>query len=193
MSDNLKRYLAIFEALKQLLPTEPRGNQRRHLCVLAAMISGIAASRRTNLPAIASKMPAGRQRESRIKRLSRWLSNEQVSMEAFFLPFAQALLAGLPEGPVVLVMDGSPVGRGCVALVLSVLYRKKALPLCWIVVNGKKCTVVNLDHNVKGNYHVSSQAVSPQVSGRKYQCCPGYIHKALCISTGVSQHSVDMR
>jgi hypothetical protein len=138
MSDNLKRYLALFAALKQLLPAEPQGNQRRHLCVLAAFISGIVASRRCSLPAVASKMPSGKQRESRIKRLSRWVSNDQVTTQKFFLPFAQHLLAALPQGPLVLVMDGSDVGRGCLALVVSVLYRKRALPLCWLVVKGKK-------------------------------------------------------
>lgn len=141
MSDNLKRYLAIFAALKQRLPQEPVGNQRRHLCVLASMISGIVASRRTSLPAIASKMPTGSpstQRESRIKRLSRWLGNKQVTTQTFFAPFARAVLASLPEGPLVLVIDGSEVGRGCLALVLSVVYHKRALPLGWIVIEGKK-------------------------------------------------------
>lgn len=138
MSDNLKRYLAIVAALKQLLPAEPQGNQRRHLCVLAAFISGVVGSRRCSLSAVASKMPSGKQRESRIKRLARWLSNDQVTTQKFFLPFAEHLLAALPAQPIVLVMDGSNVGRGCLALVVSVLYQKRALPLCWLVVKGKK-------------------------------------------------------
>jgi len=36
------------------------------------------------------------------------------------------------------VMDGSTVGRGCITLMVSVLYKKRALPLAWIVVEGKK-------------------------------------------------------
>lgn len=138
MSDNLRRYLAILGALKQLCPSEPQGNYLRHLHTLAQLISGIVGSRRTNLPQVASKMPGGKQRESRIKRLSRWLANERVSKKAFFTPFASALLSGLPPGPLVLVMDGSEMGRGCLALVVSVLFQKRALPLCWIVVKGKK-------------------------------------------------------
>jgi Transposase DDE domain len=138
MSDNLKRYLAILGALKQLCPTEPQGNYLRNLHTLAAMISGIVGSQRTSLPAIANKMAGTEQRQSRIQRLSRWIKNERITSEAFFLPFADELLASLPEGPLVCVMDGSEVGRGCLALVMSVLFGKRALPLCWIVVAGKK-------------------------------------------------------
>ncbi len=35
-------------------------------------------------------------------------------------------------------MDGSVVGRGCLALMLSVVYHGRALPLAWVVVQGKK-------------------------------------------------------
>jgi hypothetical protein len=61
MSDNLKRYLAILGALKQLCPTEPQGNYLRHLHTMAAMISGIVGSQRTHLSAVASKMPGTQQ------------------------------------------------------------------------------------------------------------------------------------
>ena len=47
MSDNRHRYRAIKKAIKQLYPTEPKGNQARHLQTLAAMVSGIVGSKRT--------------------------------------------------------------------------------------------------------------------------------------------------
>ncbi len=53
-------------------------------------------------------------------------------------PVAQALLAKLAQQPLVLVMDGSVIGRGCVALMLSVVYHGRALPLAWLVVQGKQ-------------------------------------------------------
>ncbi len=148
MSDNLRRYCAILIALKQHYPSEPTGNLARHLCTLAAFISGITGSKKCYLPAIASKLPVGcspqgaKKRESRIKRLARFLQNKTVTPEAFFAPYAQALVESLPAGPLVLVMDGSQVGRGCMALMVSVLYqqgdKKRALPLCWQVVKAKK-------------------------------------------------------
>ncbi len=47
MSDNLRRYRAIRNALTQAYPTPPTGNFARHLQTLAALISGIVGSKST--------------------------------------------------------------------------------------------------------------------------------------------------
>lgn len=138
MGDNLSRYYAVSSALRQLCPEEPKGNHARHLRTLAHLISGIVGSRRCHLGAVASKAPDGNRRESRVKRYTRWLQNERIEPEAYFLPYVRALLSSLPAGPLVLVIDASAVGRGCMALVVSVLYQKRALPLAWTVVRGVK-------------------------------------------------------
>ena len=138
MSDNLKRYRAIMDGLKQLYPNQLSGRQMQHMQVLAAFINGIVGSQKSQLPAIANKMSDGTQRESRIRRLERWLKNEAVSYESYFAPFAQALLASLAHVPLVLVIDGSKVGRGCMCLMVSVVYQGRALPIGWLVFAGNK-------------------------------------------------------
>lgn len=129
-------------ALKQLYPREATGNLARHLKTLAALVCGIVGSKRTHLPAIAGKSPDRSKRESRAKRFARFLQNQTVTPEAFFVPYAKALVESLPTGPLVLVMDGSQIGRGCMALMVSVLYQKgtlkRALPLCWKVIRAPK-------------------------------------------------------
>lgn len=142
MSDNLRRYCAIHSALLQLYPREATGNLARHLKTLAALVCGIVGSKKTHLPAIAGKAPDGKKRESRAKRFARFLQNKSVTTEDFFVPYAQALMQSLPPGPLVLVMDGSQVGRGCMALMVSVLFQqdklKRAFPLCWQVTRAPK-------------------------------------------------------
>lgn len=138
MSDNLRRFRAVREALKRLYPGEPQGNLARHLNTLAALISGIVGSKRTNLTAIAGKVPDGAKPESRVRRFSRWIVNDNIDVETYFLPFAQDLLASLARRPLVLVMDGSEVGRGCLTLMVSVVYKHRALPIAWLVVKGSK-------------------------------------------------------
>ena len=133
MGDNLTRYYAVHSALRQLCPQEPKGNHARHLRTLAHLVSGIVGSRRCSLGAIASKSPDANQRESRIKRYTRWLQNERIGAETYFLPYVQAFLASLPAGCLALVMDASAAGRHCQALVVSVVYKKRALPLAWMV------------------------------------------------------------
>ena len=138
MSDNLRRYRAIKQALRQLYPKEPQGNLARHLNTLAGLISGIVGSKSTNLPHVASKIPNGRKADSRVKQFTRWVCNDNIEFGIYFLPYAEALLANLAHCPLDLVMDGSTVGRGCLALLVSVVYQKRALPLVWLVVKGRK-------------------------------------------------------
>jgi Transposase DDE domain len=138
MSDNLRRYRAIRDALTQGYPGQPTGTVARHLTTLAAFISGIVGSKSTQLPSIATKIPNGTKPESRVKRLTRWLDNARILEEVYFLPYAEILLMHLAIETLVLVMDGSVVGRGCVALMLHVIYKGRALPLVWRVRQGPK-------------------------------------------------------
>jgi hypothetical protein len=110
----------------------------QHLTTLAAFISGIVGSKSSQLPHIATKIPDRAKPESRVKRISRWLGNEPIKEEVYFLPYAEILLNGLALGTLVLVMDGSGVGRGCGALMIHVIYQGRALPLSWIVRQGPK-------------------------------------------------------
>src|SRR6266851_4802401 len=89
MSDNLRRYRAIRDALTQGYPGQPTGTVARHLTTLAALISGIVGSKSTQLPKIAAHVPDGAQPESRVKRFARWLRNDHVTEEGYFVPFTK--------------------------------------------------------------------------------------------------------
>src|SRR5215475_1971250 len=113
MRDNLRRYRAIRDALTQCYPGQLFGMVVRHLIILAALISGIVGSKSTQLPHIAAKVPNGTKHESRVKRFARWCDNASILEEVYFLPNADVFLRHLALQTVVLVMDGSGVGRGC--------------------------------------------------------------------------------
>lgn len=115
-----------------------KGNAARHLSTLAGMITGIVMSEKAHLPQLASKIPNLTKDTSIEKRLHRWISNEKITHETCFLPFIQALLSALAHAPIVLVIDGSAVGRNCVTLMICVVYKQRALPIAWRVVTGKK-------------------------------------------------------
>jgi len=111
------------------------------LSTLAALISGIVGGKSTQLPHIATKVPDGTKPESRVKRFARWCDNAHILEEVYFLPYADVLLRHLAVQTVVLVMDGSGVGRGCTALMLHVVYKGRALPLAWRVRKPRRATV----------------------------------------------------
>ena len=90
------------------------------------------------MPSIATHVPDGNQPESRVKRFTRWIKNDQITDEVYFIPYAEMLLRHLALQTLVLVIDGSVVGRGCVALMIHVVYKGRALPLAWLVRQGKK-------------------------------------------------------
>ena len=121
MSDNLRRYRAIRHALAQCSPTPSLGTFARHLNTLAALISGIVGSKSTPRPHIATQVPDGTKPESRVKRFARWCDNAHILEEVYFLPYVDVLLRHLALETVVLVMDGSGVGRGCTALMIHVV------------------------------------------------------------------------
>jgi len=110
----------------------------RHLNTLVMMVCGILGSRRVHLPAIANHAPASGQSESQVMRFRRWLKNESIQGEVYFLPFVEHVLASLCHQTLTLVIDGSAVGQGCVCLMVRVIYKKRALPLMWVVHKGKK-------------------------------------------------------
>jgi hypothetical protein len=66
------------------------------------------------------------------------VDNAKITEEVYFVPYAEVVLAHLALQRLVLVIDGSVVGRGCVALMLHVVSKGRALPLAWLVRQGKK-------------------------------------------------------
>jgi len=139
MSDNRRVYRTIRVALKQMYPTEPKGNVARMLTTLAALVSGIVLGKSCQLPTIASKAPDRAMASSRIKRYSRWIQNQRIDCAGYYLPFVNQLLVNLAQiRELVFVIDGSEVGHECITLMISLIYGKRALPITWLVVTGCK-------------------------------------------------------
>lgn len=139
MSDTHRRYSAIKRAIMQFYQPRPTGHKEKHLNTLVALICGIVGGQHVHLPVIAAHAPAnGARQESVIKRFTRFLQTDAHTLDGWFLPVARELLITLATRPLEIVFDGSVVGRGCIALMASVVYEGRALPLCWVVVEGKK-------------------------------------------------------
>ena len=140
MSDNHRRYNAIKQGLEQLYGSKVQGHLKSNLHTLALLINGIVAAGSVNLPLLATKAPATSKVESRAAKLSRWIRSTKINQQLYWLPFIRPLLAQLSRHGkgLTLIIDGSTVGRGCVALVVGVVYGGRALPVVWLVVEGQK-------------------------------------------------------
>lgn len=119
--------------------TSAKGNHLRRLDTLALMIYSLLRIHQSRLTELAKVVCPDLDFESRVKKFKRLVINEYVDAQTFFIPFLAKLLASLASRKqVVFAIDGSPVGSGCVCLMISLIWRKRAIPLCWMVRKGKK-------------------------------------------------------
>lgn len=134
MTDRYKVYSKVLKTLKSSVKLSHPG----HVVTLAMMVAGIVLSKKAQLSEMSSEIPGAAKDKSLEMRLRRFVKHEHLDAEAIFLPFAHQVLQALAAIPLTLVMDASQVGRGCMVLMVGVVYRKRALPLVWLVYRGQK-------------------------------------------------------
>lgn len=137
MSNSRRRYRAILTKLVQLCGY-PVGRRRQRIQVLAGYISGIVGSQSTHGREAAKHSGLDAKVPSREKRLVRWYQNEQVSHETEYLPYLEEMLAEFSDETLSIAIDGSEIGRGCMVLLVSLLFNKRAIPLVWSVFDRPK-------------------------------------------------------
>src|SRR5512139_3260192 len=124
MTDRHRVYTKVKKTLKQMMKLDHQGQ----VVTLAMMISGIILSRHAQLSVMSSEIPTETKEKSIEMRLRRWVKGD-LDVEAVYMPFARQILEALRHLPLVLVMDGSQAGRGCMVLMVGVLYQRRALPI----------------------------------------------------------------
>ncbi len=134
MTDHMKVYTKVLKTLKRDLRMFHQG----YIVTLAMMIAGIVLGKKAQLSAMSAEIPYSAKDRSIEKRMSRFVQHEKVDVEITYMPFAQQILASLATEPLLLAMDGSQVGRGCMVLMVGVIYRSRLLPIAWVVYKGKK-------------------------------------------------------
>lgn len=134
MTDRRRVYTKVLKTLKAIM----KGQKQGHVVTLAMMITGIVMSRKAQLAVMSGEVAVNIKEKSVEMRMRRWVKNGNIDVEVTYMPFAQQILQALATAPLILVMDGSTIGRGCMVLMVCVIYRKRALPLAWVVYKGKK-------------------------------------------------------
>ena len=134
MTDRMKVYTKILKTLKQDLRMFHQGS----VVTLAMMITGIVMGKKAQLSVMSAEIPYSAKDKSIEMRMRRFVKHEKIDVEATYMPFAQQILTSLVTEPLILAMDGSQVGRGCMVLMVGVIYHSRLLPIAWIVYKGKK-------------------------------------------------------
>ena len=97
------------------------------------LMVGIFHSRSVQLSLIASKIPGQAQNLSTVRRLSRFLDNPAIRVREWYEPIARQWLEAQYcwIGEIRLIVDGTKVGFGHQLLMVSLAYRRRAIPIAW--------------------------------------------------------------
>lgn len=97
------------------------------------LMIGIYESRSVHLSKVAGKMPGQAKLLSATRRLSRFVDNPAIQVREWYEPIARQWLKAQAHwlGEIRLIVDGSKVGFGHQLLMVSMAYRKRAIPIAW--------------------------------------------------------------
>ena len=122
--------------IRQLQPME----RKTRIQNFAWLIVGIYQSRSVCLSRIAGKIPGEAKLLSLIQRLSRLLANPAINVRTWYEPIAHSWLISQASSlqQVRLIIDGTKVGFAHQLLIISLAYRKRAIPIAWTWVKHTK-------------------------------------------------------
>jgi hypothetical protein len=109
-----------------------------HRMTLAMLVTGLFRGRNGRLAQIAEKVLYRHKKPSLVTRFQRFVKSSWVDVEAYYAPFADEILQAVEPEPIVLMVDSTKMGGRCICLMVSVYYKKRALPLAWVCFKGKK-------------------------------------------------------
>jgi len=97
------------------------------------LMVGIYHSHSVNLSRVAGKVIGAAKNVSTVRRLSRFLANPAMDVRSWYKPIAKAWLQSQFErvGEIRLIMDGTKVGFAHQLLMISLAYRRRAVPIAW--------------------------------------------------------------
>jgi hypothetical protein len=97
------------------------------------LLVGIFHSRSVSLSKIAGKVISTAKNVSTVRRLSRFLASSAVDVRSWYRSTAQSWLMSQAQqtGEIRLIVDGSKVGFGHQLLMVSLAYRRRAIPIAW--------------------------------------------------------------
>lgn len=116
---------------------------KHHLSNWLWIVSGILQSKSVALGEIAVHLPMGTKAEGRITRIRRWLKNEAVNVWSLYRPILEQALRGWQAEEATIILDGVMVfGDRLQIFRLSLEHGCRAIPLGWVVLEGKGLTQV---------------------------------------------------
>jgi len=134
MSSSQELYNRLNKKLRELVPVK-NGKQVTNWIWI---IVGSVQSQSSNLSQIANYLPLETKAESRVTKIRRWLMNPQVKVWQFYKAILEHVLSGWSAVEAFIILDGVMVfGDRWQIFRVSLQHGSRAIPLAWMVVEGK--------------------------------------------------------
>ena len=132
----------LYDTLLRVLSQHSTWLDLRHLKTLAWMMVGLIHSSSISLCAWAPYVVSrARFSQSTVRRFRRWLDNDKIEVHSLYGPLIQQALVGWVEKTLYLAFDTSMLWNTYCMVRLSVIYRGRAVPLVWCVIEHGSATV----------------------------------------------------
>lgn len=152
----------LFKLFKKLLGCKVKGHKRRRLNSLAAYITGMIRTQDSALRSLGKGLLQLVNAYSREKAAKKFVYNKWVDYETFYEPyikqFVEQICDVLETDEIVLIIDGSAMGKDHACLMISLAYGKRSIPLRWFIKRGNK------GHFTTKNHVDLAQAIQEQFS-----------------------------
>ena len=133
------------------LSSSPKGNALKRINNLSGFICGMIRKGSSYLPDIGSGLPQDIDGNSKTRSAERFVKNKWIDDKTHYLPFFEAFLRGIVfltdfQKGIKIVIDGSQTGKNNATLMMSLVWRNRGIPICWLVKSGSKGHFKAKDH-----------------------------------------------
>jgi Transposase DDE domain len=137
----------LYDTLVDILRQHQNWVDRRHLKTLAWMVVGLIQSGKSGLtawvPYVHSRAVYA---QSTVRRFARWLANERIDVHALYGPLVQQALAEWGTQVLYLALDTSMLWDTYCLVRISVVYRGRAVPIVWKVLEHPSSSVAYAEY-----------------------------------------------
>ena len=152
----------LYDTLVQVLRQHQNWLDRRHLKTLAWMMVGLIQSGNISLTAWVPYVHSRAMFAQRtVRRFTRWLENTRIDVPALYGPLIQQAIAEWGDQRAYLALDTSMLWKTYCLVRISLVYRGRAIPLVWTVLEHPSSSVA---------YHVYKEMLEQVAERLPFQC-----------------------
>ena len=118
-----------------------RLNDLRNTYTMVWAVVGLIVSGTVHLSIWSLYRPGKVKASSKERQFSRWLHNDKVKVDEIYRELASLAFVEWRGGKVELALDPTMLWNKYAVVRISVIYRGRSLPLCWVVLEQKSATV----------------------------------------------------